>query len=81
MCEMGRKGVDITKDTDMRDEAFIAADIAAKKKQPAGKCEKVFVYWWSLSIKYFMPAALVWIFFLGMKNDIDNAYGGYEGHW
>jgi hypothetical protein len=39
------------------------------------------VYWWSFSVKYFMPAALVWIFFLGMKSDIDKAYGGYDAHW
>jgi solute carrier family 6 GABA transporter-like protein 1 len=32
MCVMGRKGVEITKDTDLRDEAFIEADIAAKQK-------------------------------------------------
>ena len=81
MCAMGREGVERSKDQNLRDPDFVEKDLAAKRAAPHRFGEKFFIYWWTGSVKYFMPAALTWIFFLGMKADIDTPYGDYTEGW
>ncbi len=55
-------------------------DTEAQRKRK-DKMALVFEYWWGISIKYLIPAALVWVMVLGLKGDIDSPYEGYEMEW
>lgn len=55
-------------------------DTEAQKKRK-DKLAMIFEYWWGVSIKYLIPASLVWVMILGLKGDIDSPYEGYEMEW
>jgi hypothetical protein len=40
-----------------------------------------FIMWWGFCIKYFFPFGVTWLLALGLKADLDKAYGGYYWGW
>ena len=43
--------------------------------------EPAFAFYWSVTIKYFIPSVLWFLLVGNTKADIDKPYGGYASHW
>jgi len=65
----------------VRKIAYSMSKLSRKEKYTLQWWEPSFAFYWSLTIKYFIPCVL-WVLLVSVtKTDIEKPYGGYAAHW
>jgi len=65
----------------VRKIAYSMSKLSRKEKYTLQWWEPAFAFYWSLTIKYFIPCVL-WVLLVSVtKTDIEKPYGGYAAHW